>query len=144
MPVAIRLLGPEDGAVLHRIADGVFDQPVAARLARDVLVDPRHHLAVAVDDDHVVGFAAGVHYAHCDKPPQLFINEVGVAPTHRRQGIGRRLVQALLQHGRRLGCSEAWVLAEEGNAPARHLYESSGGAESGGRVVMYEFPLEAE
>lgn len=64
-----------------------------------------------------------------DKPTELWINEVGVAPTHQRRGIGRSLVQALLEKGRVLGCVEAWVLTDEENTPARQLYGSAGGEE---------------
>ncbi len=67
--------------------------------------------------------ASAVHYVHLDKVPELWINEVGVAPSHQRQGIGRRLLEALLQHGRALGCAETWVLTEEENAPTRQLTE---------------------
>ena len=55
----------------------------------EFLADSRHHLAVAVDEGRVVGMASAVHYVHPDKPPELWINEVGVAPTHRGLGIGR-------------------------------------------------------
>jgi hypothetical protein len=34
------------------------------------------------------------------------------------------------------------VLTDEDNTPARRLYESAGSVDSGGRVMMYEFPLE--
>lgn len=143
MSIAIRLLGAEDGALLHKVADGVFDGAVVARHARDFLLDPRHHLAVALDGDTVVGMASAVHHVHPDKPPQLWINEVGVADAHQRRGIGLRLVEALVAHGRRLGCTEAWVLADESNDAARRLYEKAGGVAEPG-IVMYTFPLAGE
>jgi len=64
----------------------VFDNPINAEWTREFLADPRHHIAVAIDDGLVVGFASGVHYIHPDKPAELWINEVGVAPAHRRRG----------------------------------------------------------
>ena len=139
MPIDIRLLGPGDLAVLDRVADDVFDGPVAARWARALLDDARHHLVVALDGGVVVGMASAVDYVHPDKAPQLWINELGVAPAHRRRGIGRRLLDALLAHGRALGCTEAWLGTEEDNLPARRLYEGAGSAAE--RFVLYSFPL---
>ena len=81
-------------------------------LVREFLEDRRHHLAVAVDQGHVVGFASAVHYIHPDKDAELWINEVGVAPGHRRGGLGKELLRALFRLGRDLGCREAWVLTE--------------------------------
>lgn len=83
-------------------------------------------MAVALEDERIVGFASAVHYLHPDKRPELWINEVGVAPTHRRQGLARRLLRALFRRGRELGCFQAWVLTERENAPAQALYVSTG------------------
>ncbi len=81
--ITIRLLGPEDAPVLDRVAPDVFDGAVDARWTGEFLNDVRHHLAVALDDGQVVGMASALHYVHPDKPPELYVNEVGVAPTHR-------------------------------------------------------------
>ena len=115
----VRMLGPADGSVLDRVAPGVFDNAVDPRWTAEFLADARHHLAVALDGDLVVGMASALHYVHPDKPPELWINEVGVAPTHRGQGIGQRLIEALFERGRSLGCRQAWVATEPSNTAAR-------------------------
>ena len=142
--VTIKLLAAGDLHVFHSIADDVFDGPVRAGLAAEFLADPRHHLAVALDGGVVVGMASAVHYVHPDKPAQLFINEVGVAPGHQRRGIASQMIALLLAHGRALGCSEAWVAADEDNGPARALYAKAGGSEQPVRAVIYTFPLAAQ
>ena len=81
--VVIRILGSSDLGVLDRVDPGVFDHSVDPDLAAEFLSDSRHHLAVALDGDMVVGMASAVHYVHPDKPAQLWVNEVGVAPGHR-------------------------------------------------------------
>jgi aminoglycoside 6'-N-acetyltransferase I len=139
--IEIRILQANDGWVLERVANDVFDRQIDPRWSDEFLADPRHHLAVAMDGEIVVGMASAVHYIHPDKPPQLFINEVAVAGTHQGRGIGRDVLDALLERGRELGCSEAWVLTDESNSIARKLYASAGGMIEPEPTVMYTFPL---
>lgn len=141
MDIEIRLLAEHDKEMLLSVASGVFDNKPDLELTAEFLGDPRHHLAVALDEGVIVGMASAVHYVHPDKPPQLWINEVGVAPTHRGLTIGKRLINALLQHGRNLGCTEAWVLTENDNTAAMALYESAGGKQPEKQPVMFNFSL---
>lgn len=130
MPGAeIRLLGPGDDAVLAKVADDVFDNPVDPALARAFLADPRHHLVVAIDVGTVVGFVSAVDYIHPDKPVELWINETGVALAHQGKGLAKAMLQCMLEHGRNLGCTVAWVLTDTTNAAANALYRSVGGVE---------------
>ena len=128
-PLTIRMLGSNDAALLDHVAPGVFDNAIEPRWTAEFLADARHHMAVALDDGLVVGMASAVHYVHPDKPPELWINEVGVAPTHQQQGIGQQLLRALFERGRELGCTEAWLGTEVDNVAARRLYETVGGKE---------------
>ena len=139
--LAIRLLTPDDCRVLERVADDTFDHPIEPALAAEFLRDSRHHLMVALDGDLVVGFVSAVHYVHPDKPAELWINEVGVAPTHQGQGIAKALLTAMLGAGRDLGCREAWVLTNRSNTAAMRLYASCGGSESDDDLTMFSFPL---
>ena len=147
MPIGIKILQRGDDAVLMHVAPEVFDNPVNAELTREFLEDPRHHIAVAIDHGLVVGFASGVHYIHPDKPPELWINEVGIAPTHRRRGLGKALMNALFEVARAHKCSSAWVLTYRTNDAAVALYSSVGGtpgADDSGpadQLVGYSFSL---
>jgi aminoglycoside 6'-N-acetyltransferase I len=137
--VEIRVLRRGDAAVLDRVANDVFDCPIDPRWRDEFFADARHHLAVAIADGQVVGMASAVHYVHPDKPPELWINEVGVAPEHRNRGIGRRLLRALFAHGRMLGCREAWLGTEPDNVAARRLYAAAGGEEQA--MAYFTFDL---
>lgn len=141
MTIEIRILRADDLELLSGVAPDVFDGPVDLRLSAEFLLDSRHHLAAAVEAGRIVGMASAVHYVHPDKGPELWINEVGVAPTHRGRGFGVRLVGALIEHGRALGCTEAWVLTDRSNEAARRLYAAAGGEEAPGETVMFSFPL---
>jgi ribosomal protein S18 acetylase RimI-like enzyme len=139
MAVAIRRLTPHDAAILARVADGVFDEPVdPARLAA-YLEAPGHFLLVALAGDRVVGQCAAVIHRHPDKRTELYVDEVGVAPGFRRRGLARRLLDEMLALGRAAGCAEAWVGTEPDNRPARALYESRGAAAE--PFVMYVLGL---
>ena len=141
----IRLLGPDDASVLDNVAPGVFDNAIDRRWTAEFLSDPRHHLAVAIDEGRVVGMASAIHHVHPDKAPQLWINEVGVAPPYQGQGIGRRLIERLLDRDRELGCHEAWVGTERSNTAARRLYGAAGGVEAPDDFVEFVIDLrEAE
>ena len=139
MDFQLRRLGPDDAAVLEHVAEDVFDNAVVPSLAVEFLKDSRHHLIVALSDERIVGMITAVDYVHPDKPAQLWINEVGVAPSHRRQGIGRALLRAMLAHGRERGCTEAWLGTEHDNAAARGLYEDAGSVAE--PFVLYSFDL---
>jgi aminoglycoside 6'-N-acetyltransferase I len=142
--IQVRILGRGDELQLSNVAPDVFDHAVDPKLTAEFLDDPRHHLAVAIDSGVIVGMASGVHYVHPDKPPEMWINEVGVAEMYRGEGIGKRLLQALLDLARKLNCREAWVLTDRSNTPAMKLYTSAGGVEFSRDQVMFTFKLTAK
>jgi ribosomal protein S18 acetylase RimI-like enzyme len=141
MAIVVKVLQPGDTRILLNVAAEVFDNPVDPQLTREFLEDPRHHIAVAIDNNQVVGFASGVHYVHPDKPPEMWINEVGVAPTHRRRGLARAVLRSLLEVARERQCTSAWVLTDQSNEAAIALYESTGGTAAPGDIGDGELVL---
>lgn len=143
MPIAIKILNHNDVHLLKNVDPDVFDDAIDLKRAEEFIADPRHHLAVAIDDDLVVGFVSAVHYVHPDKPrPEMWINEVSVAETHRRQGLGKRLMNAVFDVARELGCAQAWVLTDRENTAAMNLYSAVGNPETPSDCVMFAFNLE--
>ncbi len=122
--ITIVELTAETSGYLENIAEGVFDNPVKATYRDAFLAEPSHHMLLALSGKQVVGMASGVVYLHPDKPPNMWINEVGVGDNWRRQGIGKRLMTAILDLSERLGCEEAWLGTETNNAPALALYRA--------------------
>jgi ribosomal protein S18 acetylase RimI-like enzyme len=143
MAVEIKILQHGDEVLLASVAPEVFDDSIDTKAAALFLADRNHHIVVALRDNTVIGFASAVTYLHPDKThPELWINEVGVAPEHQSHGIGKALMNRLLDHARTLGCMEAWVLTEKTNTPAIRLYSSVGGEETPERPVMFTFQLD--
>jgi aminoglycoside 6'-N-acetyltransferase I len=126
---------------LDRVAAEVFDGAVVEPSLSRFLDDGRHILAVAIDEGVVVGMATGAEIFQPDKAPQLFINEVGVAPTHHRRGVARRLMDMLLDEAKRRGCDGAWVGTEPDNAAANALYRSIPRGEPAETFVLYEWKI---
>jgi ribosomal protein S18 acetylase RimI-like enzyme len=147
MAIEIKILQCGDESILMNVAAEVFDKPIDPKLTSEFLKDPRHHIAVAIDDGLVIGFASGVHHIHPDKPPELWISEVGLAPTHRRRGLGTAVLRALFALGQAHNCATAWVLTDRSNVAAMALYSSVGGtggtddSSSDKAVLVYSFAL---
>jgi aminoglycoside 6'-N-acetyltransferase I len=138
----VKLLKSHEFDILLYVAEGVFDDPIVESSAQEFLNDLRHRLVVALDDEIVVGFVSAVIYVHPDKPaPELWVNEVGVAPTHQGLGIGKRLMQKTLEVAKEAGCTEAWVLTGRDNSAAMALCKSTGGIEAEKDAVMFTFEL---
>lgn len=139
--IEVLVLERGDEHVLADVAPDVFDRPVDATLTSEFLSDSRHHLAVALDAGRVIGMASAVHYVHPDKPAELWINEVGVTPSHQRLNVGRRLLAALLARAEEIGCRDAWVLTDRENVAAIRMYAAAGGVEAATAPIMFTFSL---
>ena len=75
------------------------------------------------DDGGVVGVATvGYEAWHA----RLVLWHLYVAPTHRRAGIGRALLERAETHGRRAGASHVWLETSNVNAPGIAAYERLG------------------
>jgi aminoglycoside 6'-N-acetyltransferase I len=99
-------------------------------------------MIVALVDAVVVGQCAAVIHRHPDKVSELYIDEVGVSPAYQRQGIARKMLDAMFALGKENGCGEAWVGTEPDNVAARALYESrSEGHGPAEAFVMYLYEL---
>ncbi len=144
MSIDIYLLDSANAQMLSRVESDVFDHAIDPRQLQRFLDDPRHVMAFAVSDELVVGMASAVEYYHPDKKPQLWINEVGVAPAHQNRGIGRRLVQALIDEAKNRNCVFAWLGTDSGNKPARACFGSVPGGEEPQAFLLYEWNIPPE
>ena len=96
---------------------------------------------LAVESEQVVGMASAVEYFHPDKPGQLWINEIGVAPEFRNHGIGRKLIGRLHQEGRARKCECAWLGTEKTNLAANKCFSAVEPVEPPQPFILYEWEL---
>lgn len=141
MPFEIDQLCYANSSCLKSIADGVFDNPIDPAQLQNFLEDPRHIMMVAIDERTVVGMASAVECCHPDKPPELFINEIGVAPGARRQGIGKALLQELMACGVARGCRTAWVATDPDNTIAQAVFATVSGAQEPEPILLIAWEL---
>jgi len=90
------------------------------------LLDPREPVfgAIAWDAGQAVGLAHWIyHRSTWSTQDDCYLNDLFVAPSHRRKAIGRRLIEFALQAAREAGCSQMYWLTHETNTSAITLYQ---------------------
>jgi ribosomal protein S18 acetylase RimI-like enzyme len=98
-------------------------------------------LLVATSDDEVVGFVKlGRPTSMSTNAHVLTIAGLGVAPSHRGEGLGRGLVVAAIEEARRRGARRLTLHVLGGNRGARDLYSSLGFVVEG--VLRGEFLID--
>lgn len=117
---------PDTLHLLERVAEDVFDGPVNPDHAQALLATCTHILLVAMDGQLCVGQCLGLITHTVDAPPALFVDNLGVAPSHRRQGIGRALMAGIWQAGRDAGCNRFWLGSDPESDSALPFYQSLG------------------
>lgn len=115
--------------LLLAVTPGLFDHDIRADQSLAFLSDPGNMLFLAHDGDLAVGMATATILRHPDKPPALFVNEVGTRDSHLRRGIATSLMQAVIAAARNRGCQGIWLGTEADNDAALGLYRKLGGEE---------------
>jgi ribosomal-protein-alanine acetyltransferase len=85
----------------------------------------------------ILGFLIAHHLA-----PAWDLENIVVAPTARRRGIGKSLLEALFAAARETKSTSVFLEVRESNAPARTLYENLGFKQTGRRRSYYTSPSE--
>ena len=92
---------------------------------------------VAVDGDRVVGYVGS--QTVCDETDMM---NVAVTADYRRQGLGEKLVLALVEELKAMGSQCLTLEVRDSNTPARTLYEKLGFQQIGLRKNYYRNPRE--
>ena len=140
MSVAIRRLGPNDGErmrALNALFETVFgdsasygrDKPGDEYLRRVLGRDEIIALVACAGEEIVGGLVAYVLEKLEQERSEIYIYDLAVAETHRRQGIATALIGELQGHAARIGAWVIYVQADYGDEPAIALYEKLGARE---------------
>ena len=94
-------------------------------------------LVAEADCGAIVGYVVAL-----DAADEGEILNLAVAPSGRRGGLGRALVQHILATLTARGVRQVYLEVRESNAPARALYVAQGFKEVGRRKQYYRRPVE--
>jgi [ribosomal protein S18]-alanine N-acetyltransferase len=122
---------------VHAIEQSVFADPWSTQDFRDCVADALFHVAETGDGRGVAGYVVAL-----DAADEGEILNLAVAPSGRRHGLGRALVQDVLEALARRGVRHVYLEVRESNAPARALYAAHGFQEVGRRKQYYRRPVE--
>lgn len=116
--------------------EGISPRPEVKARARGHVGNPSAFLLIADDAGEVVGMALGEQALSDDGagppvPGLCHVSMVFVAPGRWGEGLGGRLVDALLKEARSRGYEQAQLWTQHDNARARRLYEGHGFRPSG-------------
>lgn len=134
--VLVRALRPADVPALVRMEGELFGAGAWSResLAEE-LVGPGRWYVGAQDEQtgELVGYA-GLWFDGFDGQ----VMTIGTDLAHQRRGIGRRLMDALVDRARTLGAGALLLEVRVDNDPALHLYERVGFERMGVRRGYYQ------
>ncbi len=124
---------------IMRLENGTFrlDAWSWDTMRRD-LANPQCYYLVAVtadDGDSLVGYAG----LFCpDGAGEADIQTIAVAETARRHGLGRALMQSLINEARRRAAAEVFLEVRADNPAAQNLYRSLGFQQLAVRAAYYQ------
>ena len=99
--------------------------------------DAHFLVAEAEESGAIVGYVVALEAADEGE-----ILNLAVAPAGRRSGLGRALVERILEALTASGVRQVYLEVRESNAPARSLYAAHGFKEAGRRKQYYRRPVE--
>jgi ribosomal-protein-alanine N-acetyltransferase len=134
--IAIGPAGAADATLLARLHEAAFpDDPWSERAVGEILTMPTAFARICRNGEAPLGFVLAL----CALPDCEIVT-LGVIPTARRRGVGRRLLADLAGCARALGAAAIVLEAAEDNAAALALYRACGFGEIGRRTGYYARP----
>jgi ribosomal-protein-alanine N-acetyltransferase len=137
MSLCIRDAKPSDLERLEELERQCFSLPWTREQLESQLPDLQHVFLVADENDRVLGYVGMM--AVLDEG---YISNVAVASEARRRGIGRALVEELLDRSEKLSLSFVTLEVREHNEAAIALYAGLGFVPAGLRKNYYDSPKE--
>jgi GNAT superfamily N-acetyltransferase len=111
--------------------DGPLSGDVLERLIPALKSHPTTVIFLAYADGEAVGIATCFRgFSTFVARPLLNVHDLAVLPAFRGRGIGRRLLEAVAEKARGLGCCKVTLEVHENNFKARRTYEAAGYAQA--------------
>jgi len=139
-PADLRLIKPLFTDLMDATTDTEgFDVETSIENCRILIADPTQHMLVAKKEESILGFVNfSVRKTIMHPGLSGLIDELVVSQQSRAMGIGKQLIQAVINKCRELGCCEVEVSTEKTNTRARRFYKTCGFEED---AVLMELDL---
>ena len=107
------------------------------------LADDRCYLLIAESEGFVVGLLSAFRFPDVECGGAIvYLYDIEVLKSRRREGIGKQLIESLLHHCDEDDVDLIWAGTEAKNVSARTLFESTGGKLDSDSYTEYEWELE--
>lgn len=104
--------------------------------------DDRSYFFVAVLDNTIVGYCLAYRFPSLNSSDGLaYLYDIEVLETHRRKGIGKKLIENILTFLKMDGVTELWLGTATDNHPAQSLFISTGAERSKEAFYDYTYNL---
>jgi ribosomal protein S18 acetylase RimI-like enzyme len=123
--IVVLRITPASTALLSSVDPDVFDHAIDPEHLAAYADAPLHAMFVALSGDLVVGQIRGCVHLQPDRSADLYVDNLGTAPSQQRRGIASALMKAMLAWGREQGCTYCWVATETDNEGAQGFYAAS-------------------
>lgn len=133
----IRRMLESDIAQVENIERQIFSIPWSANSFLDACIMKENVYLVAEQNGLIVGYCGLWTVLG-----EANITNMAVASGYRRLGVGRKLMEAMEEEGRKMAVDIFFLEVRESNAAARKLYESMDYHNIGIRKRFYERPVE--
>lgn len=109
----------------------------------NLLSDDRTYLLAAIHENRVVGYTLAYRFPSLYAAEYMaYLYDIEVAMPYRKQGIGRKLVEALLPHLRADGVKEVWLGTGVDNVEGQALFRATGAVASDETFYDYTYYLD--
>ena len=133
----IRPMTIHDCEQVAEIEAASFSVPWSLRAFTDTVEKDNFRYFVAEDNGEILGYCGFLYVLD-----EAEIPNVCVKASARKQGVGKQMMQVMIEEAGKLGISMLFLEVRESNTAARRLYESLGFEENGIRKNFYEQPVE--
>ena len=114
-----------------------FSMPWSLKAFTDTVEKDNFRYFVAEEAGEILGYCGFLFVLD-----EAEIPNVCVKSSARKQGVGKKMMNEMIEEAKKLGISTLFLEVRESNVAARALYKSLGFAEDGIRKNFYEQPVE--